>query len=117
MSDTGATTVLDPTLADECHVRGPATHVHEERTGLADLVGAEDAGDGVRLGDDLQQLQVQLTRDRLKRAQVNEWSEGVEDPDLDVSALEPDRVGQGVAVDLGPGDTPGHPVFGKIMGR
>ena len=72
--------------------------------GLADLVVAEDAGDGVRLGDDLEQLEVELARDALQGAEVDQRRERVEDPDLDVAALEPDRVRQRVAVDRGAGD-------------
>ena len=71
--------------------------------GLADLVAAEDARDGVRLGDDLEQLEVELRRDALERAEVDERRERVEDPDLDVATLEADRVGQRVAVDRGAG--------------
>ena len=67
--------------------------------GLADLLRAEDARHGIRLGDDLEQLQVELGGDALQRPEVDERREGVEDPDLDVAALEADRVGQGVAVD------------------
>ena len=66
---------------------------------LADLLAAEHAGDGVRLGDDLEQLQVELRGDALQRPEVDERRERVEDPDLDVAALEPDRVGERVAVD------------------
>ena len=51
---------LDPALADERDVGRPAADVDEQRAGLADLLGAEDAGDGVRLGDDLEQLEVEL---------------------------------------------------------
>ena len=47
--------------------------------GLADLVAAEDARDGVRLGDDLEQLEVELARDALERAEVDERRERVED--------------------------------------
>ena len=95
---------LDAALADERDVGRPAADVDEQRAGLADLVAAEDAGDRVRLGDDLEQLEVELARDALERAEVDERREGVEDPDLDVAALEPDRVGQRVAVDRGAGD-------------
>ena len=85
---------LDPALADERDVRRAAADVDEQRAGLADLVGAEDAGHGVRLGDDLEQLEVELRGDALERAEVDERRERVEDPDLDVAALEADRVGQ-----------------------
>ena len=90
---------LDAALADQRHVRRPAADVDEQRAGLADLVAAQDARDGVRLGHDLEQLEVQLRRDALERAEVDQRREGVEDPDLDVTALEADRVGQRVAVD------------------
>ena len=59
----------------------------------------EDPGDRVRLGDDLEQLEVELRGDALERPEVDERRERVEDPDLDVAALEADRVGQRVAVD------------------
>ena len=90
---------LDAALADERDVRRAAADVDEQRPGLADLVAAQDAGDGVRLGDDLEQLEVQLRRDALERAEVDERRERVEDPDLHVAALEADRVGERVAVD------------------
>src|SRR4029079_19325133 len=90
---------LNAALPDERNVRRPAADVDEERARLADLVRAEDTGDGVRLGDDLEQLQVQLRGHRLERAEMNERREGVEDPDLDVAALEADRAPQRVAVD------------------
>ena len=51
---------LDPAVAHERDVRGPAADVHEQGPGLADLVAAQDAGDRVGLGHDLQQLEVQL---------------------------------------------------------
>ena len=95
---------LDAALADERDVRGPAADVDEERACLADLVAAEDPRDRVRLGDDLEQLEVQLRCHALERTEVDERSERVEDPDLDVAALEADRVGQRVAVDRGAGD-------------
>ena len=94
---------LDAALADERDVRRPAADVDEQGAGLADLVAAEDAGDRVRLGDDLEQLEVELARDALERAEVDERRERVEDADLDVAALEADRVGQRVAVDRGAG--------------
>ena len=72
--------------------------------GLADLVAAEDARDRVRLGDDLEQLQVELRGHALQRPEVDQRGERVEDPDLDVAALEADRVGERVAVDRGAGD-------------
>ena len=82
----------------------PAADVDEQRAGLADLLRAEDARHGVRLGDDLQQLEVQLAGHGLERAEVHQRGERVEDADLDVPALEPDRVGEGVAVDRGAHD-------------
>ena len=72
--------------------------------GLADLVAAEDAGDGVWLGDDLEELEVELAGDALEGAEVDQRRERVEDADLHVPALEPDRVGQRVAVDRGARD-------------
>ena len=95
---------LDAALADERDVGRAAADVDEQRAGLADLVAAEDAGDGVRLGDDLEQLEVELAGDALQRAEVDQRRERVEDPDLHVAALEPDRVRQRVAVDRGAGD-------------
>ena len=95
---------LDAALADERDVGRAAADVDEQRTGLADLVAAEDARDRVRLGDDLEQFEVELRRDALERPEVDERRERVEDPDLDVAALEADRVGQRVAVDRGAGD-------------
>ena len=85
---------LDPALADEGDVGRAAADVDEDRAGLADLVGAEDARHRVRLGDDLDELQVELAGDALQRAEVDERRERVEDADLDVPALEADRVRQ-----------------------
>ena len=90
---------LDPALAHERHVRRPATDVDEERAGLADLVLTEDPGNGVRLGDDLQELEIELRGDALQGAEMNQRRERVEDPDLDVPTLEPDGIGQRVPVD------------------
>ena len=95
---------LDAALADERDVGRAAADVDEQRPGLADLVAAEDARDGVRLGDDLEQLEVELRGHALERPEVDERRERVEDADLDVAALEADRVGQRVAVDRGAGD-------------
>ncbi len=92
---------LDAALADERDVRRPAADVDEQRAGLPDVVAAQDPGDRVRLGHDLEQLEVELRCDALQRAEMDERRERVEDADLDVAALEPDRVGQGVAVDRG----------------
>ena len=64
----------------------------------------QDARHGIRLGHDLEQLQLQLLGHGLERAEVNERREGVEDADPDVAALEADRVRDRVAVDLGAGD-------------
>ncbi len=94
---------LDAALADQRDVRRPAADVDEQRPGLADLVAAEDPRDRVRLGDDLEQLEVELRCHALQRAEVDQRRERVEDPDLDVAALEADRVGQRVAVDRGAG--------------
>ena len=90
---------LDPARADERDVGRPAADVDEERARLADLLAADDPGDGVRLGDDLQELEVELGGHALERAEVDERGEGVEDPDPHVAALEADRVGDRVAVD------------------
>ena len=54
---------LDPALADEGDVGRAAADVDEQRAGLADLVRAEDPGDRVRLGDDLEELEVELRGD------------------------------------------------------
>ncbi len=93
-----------PPCADEGDVGRPAADVDEERAGLPDLLGAEDPGDRVRLGDDLEQLEVELAGHALERAEVDERRERVEDADLHVAALEADRVGHRVAVDAGRGD-------------
>ena len=85
---------LDPALADERDVGGAAADVDEDRAGLADLLGAEHAGHRIRLGDDLEELEIELAGDALEGAEVDERRERVEDPDLHVAALEPDRVGQ-----------------------
>src|SRR4029079_16306685 len=95
---------LDAALPDEGDVRRAAAHVDEQRPGLADLLVAEHAGDRVRRGDDLEELEVELAGDALQGAEVDQRRERVEDPDLDVAALEPYRVRQGVAVDGGAGD-------------
>ena len=95
---------LDAALADQRDVRRPAADVDEQRAGLADLVAAEDARDGIRLGDDLEQLEVELAGDALEGPEVDQRRERVEDPDLDVAALEADRVRQRVAVDRRAGD-------------
>ena len=71
---------------------------------LANLRPPEHAGDRVRLRDDLDQLEVELRGDGLQRTEMDERGERVEDPDLDVASLEPDRVRQGVAVDRRPDD-------------
>ena len=93
---------LDPALTDERDVGRPAADVDEERPGLLDLVGTEDPGDRVRLGDDLEELEVELAGDALERAEVDERRERVEDPDPHVAALEADRVRDRVAVDAAP---------------
>jgi hypothetical protein len=95
---------LDPTLADERDVRRAATDIDEQGTCLADLIRTQDASNGVRLGDHLEQLQVELARDALQGSQMDEWGERVEDPDLHVAALEADGIGQRVAVDRGADD-------------
>ena len=59
---------LDAALADERDVGRAAADVDEQRARLADLVAAEDARDGVRLGDDLEQLEVELRGDALESA-------------------------------------------------
>ena len=64
------------------------------RSMLADLLAPEHAGHGIWLGDDLEQLEVELRRHALQRPEVDERCERVEDPDLDVPALEADRVRQ-----------------------
>jgi len=61
-------------------------------------------GHGVRLGDDLEEIQFEVLGDALEGAQVDERRERVEDTDLDVAALEADRVRNRVAVDLSAGD-------------
>ena len=83
---------LDAALADERDVRRAAADVDEQGPRLAQLLAAEHAGDGVRLGDDLEQLEVELAGHALERAEVDERCERVEDADLDVAALEADRV-------------------------
>ena len=72
------------------------------------MVGAEHPGDRVGLGDDLEKLEVELARHALEGPEVDQRREGVEDPDLDVAALEADRVRQRVAVNCGPGDGSVH---------
>ena len=59
---------FDAALADERDVGRAAADVDEQRPGLADLVAAEDARDRVRLGDDLEQLEVELRGHALERA-------------------------------------------------
>ena len=90
---------LDAALPDQRDVRRAAADVDEQGARLAHVLRAQHPGDRVRLGDDLEQLEVELARDRLQRAQVHERRERVEDADLDVAALEADRVGEPVAVD------------------
>ena len=51
---------LDAAGSDQGDVGRPAAHVDEQGAGLADRLGAEDAGDGVRLGHDFEQLEIQL---------------------------------------------------------
>ncbi len=55
---------FDAALADEGDVGRATADVDEDRAGLLDLLRAQDAGHGVRLGDDLEQLQVELRGDR-----------------------------------------------------
>ena len=83
---------LDAAVADERDVGRAAADVDEQRPGLADLVAAEHARHGIRLGDDLEQLEVELARDALQGAEVDERREGVEDADLHVPPLEAHRV-------------------------
>ena len=54
---------LDAALAHERDVGRPAADVDEQRARLADLLRPEDPRDGVRLGHDLEQLEVELARD------------------------------------------------------
>ena len=51
---------LDPALPDERDVGRPAADVDEQGAGLAHVVRAQHPGDRVRLGDDLEQLEVEL---------------------------------------------------------
>ena len=90
---------LDAALSNEGDVGRPAADVDEQRPRLADLVVAQHTRHGIRLGDDLEQLEVELGRDALERPEMDQWRERVEDPDLDMATLEPDRVREGVAVD------------------
>ena len=92
---------FDAALSNESDVGRPAADVDEQRARLADLVVAQHARHGIRLGDDLEQLEVELGRYALERPEMDQWRERVEDPDLDVATLEADRVRQGVAVDRG----------------
>ena len=80
---------LDAAVPDARHVRGAAADVDEESARLQDLIARHDAGHGVRLGNDLDQLQIQLLGHALQRAEMNERREGVEDADLDVAARNP----------------------------
>ena len=108
---------LDAALADERDVGRPAADVDEQRPGLLDLLAAEHAGDRVRLGDDLEQLQVELAGDGLRARQVDQRRERVEDPDPDVAALEPDRVRDRVAVDRGAESTAAWTSRTSTLGR
>ena len=95
---------LDAALADQRHVRRAATDVDEQRARLLDLLATDAARDGIRLGDDREQLEVELAGDALQRAEVDQRRERVEDADPHVAALEADRVRDRVAVDGGAGD-------------
>ena len=72
--------------------------------GLLDLFVVHASRDGVRLGDDRDQLQVEHARDGLQRAQMDQRRKRVEDADAHVTAVEADRIGHRVAVDRGAGD-------------
>jgi len=64
---TSATSVVPPPTSSE------------ERTALADLLAVEDAGYGIWLGDDGDQLEVELRGHGLQRADVDQRRERVED--------------------------------------
>ena len=55
---------LDAALSNEGDVGRPAADVDEQRARLADLVVPEHARHGIRLGDDLEQLEVELATRR-----------------------------------------------------
>src|SRR5206468_1523024 len=90
---------LDAAAAHERDVGRAAPDVDEEAAGLNDPIAAQAARDGVRLGDDGQELQVELRCDALERADVDQQGEGAEDAELEVATLESDRIGDRVAVD------------------
>ena len=72
--------------------------------GLLDLLVVHAPRDGVRLGDDGHELEVEHAGHGLQRAQVNQRRKRIEDADAHVAAVEADRVGDRVAVDRRAGD-------------
>jgi len=68
---------LDPAGAHERHVGRPAAHVDEERARGLGLVGSQDPCHRVRLGHDLEELEVERGRDALECAEVDERGERV----------------------------------------
>ena len=95
---------LDAALPDERDVGRAAADVDEQRAGLPDLVatrGTRATAYGSATISSSSRSSWLATR--LQRAEVHERRERVEDADLHVAALEPDRVGDRVAVDRGAG--------------
>src|SRR5215212_7659982 len=90
---------VDAALAHQRYVGRPATDVDEQRARLADLLLVETARHGIRLGDYSEQLQVELARHALQRAEVDQRRERIERAEADVAALETDGVSYRVSVD------------------
>ena len=63
---------LDATRPHESNVGGAATDVDEQPAGLLDLLVVHAARDGVGLGDDGHEVEVEHARHGLQRAQVDE---------------------------------------------
>jgi len=71
----------------------------EQRAGLLDLLIVHAPRYGVRLGDNRDQLEIEHARHGLECPEMDQRRKRVEHADADMTAVEPDGVSDGVAVD------------------
>src|SRR6266567_2986363 len=90
---------LDPAVADERHVRGPAADVDEDPALGPRLLACAGARERIRLGNCGRKLEVELANHGVDGVDVGHGRERVEDGDLEVPACESHRVGDRIAVD------------------
>ena len=99
---------LNTTIADQRDVCCASADVDENSALFPGLFAGASARQRVRLGDGRGKLEVQLPDNALECVDVGNWSEGVENGELQILTRETDGIGDGVAIHSHVGDRGVH---------